>query len=99
MRWLWTSRRADARFVRLALLPASGLWRAAMAARRGAYQRGWLPTVRLPLPTIGIGNLTVGGSGRTAVTAWAARHLAAHLNAAARSALGVGGDVAIVSPH
>ncbi|HJP56831.1 MAG TPA: tetraacyldisaccharide 4'-kinase [Gemmatimonadales bacterium] len=77
MRWLWTSRRADARFVRLALLPASGLWRAAMAARRGAYQRGWLPTVRLPLPTIGIGNLTVGGSGRTAVTAWAARHLAA----------------------
>jgi len=77
MRWLWTSRRADARVARLALLPASGLWRAAMAARRRAYRRGWLPTEFLALPAIGIGNLTVGGSGRTAVTVWVARHLAA----------------------
>lgn len=77
MRWLWTSRRADARVARLALLPASGLWRAAMAARRRAYSRGWLPTEFLALPAIGIGNLTVGGSGRTAVTVWVARHLAA----------------------
>jgi tetraacyldisaccharide 4'-kinase len=77
MRWLWTSRRADARVARLALLPASGLWRAAMAARRRAYSRGWLPTAVLPLPAVGIGNLTVGGSGRTAVTVWVARYLAA----------------------
>jgi tetraacyldisaccharide 4'-kinase len=76
MRWLWTSRRADAKAARLALLPASGLWRAAMAARDGAYRRGWLTTIRLPAPAIGIGNLTVGGSGRTAVTVWVARHFA-----------------------
>jgi len=76
MRWLWTSRRADAKAVRLALLPASGLWRAAMAGRDQAYLRGWLPTTRLPAPVIGIGNLTVGGSGRTAVTVWVARHFA-----------------------
>lgn len=76
MRWLWTSRRADAKAVRLALLPASGLWRVAMAARRSAYGRGWLRTATLPLPTIGVGNLTVGGSGRTAVTVWVARHFA-----------------------
>ncbi len=77
IRWLWTSRRTDARLARLALLPASGLWRSVVAARSQAYARGWLPTVCLPLPTIGIGNLTVGGSGRTAVMLWAARHLEA----------------------
>jgi hypothetical protein len=33
MRWLWTSSRPDARLARLALLPASGLWRGAMAVR------------------------------------------------------------------
>jgi tetraacyldisaccharide 4'-kinase len=76
MRWLWTSRRADAKAARLALLPASGLWRAAMAAREHAYRRGWLRTTQLPVPAIGIGNLTVGGSGRTAVTVWIARHFA-----------------------
>lgn len=76
MRWLWTSRRADAKAVRLALLPASGLWRAAMAGQDQAYRRGWLQTTRLPAPVIGIGNLTVGGSGRTAVTVWIARHFA-----------------------
>ncbi len=76
MRWLWTSRRADAKAARLALLPASGLWRAAMAIRERAFRRGWLTTTRLPVPAIGIGNLTVGGSGRTAVTVWMARHFA-----------------------
>jgi tetraacyldisaccharide 4'-kinase len=76
MRWLWTSRRAEAKAVRLALLPASGLWGVAMAARERAYRRGWLRTIRLPVPAVGIGNLTVGGSGRTAVTVWIAHHLA-----------------------
>ena len=38
VRWLWTSRRPDARLARLALLPVSGLWRGAMAARGMASQ-------------------------------------------------------------
>ena len=42
VRWLWTSRRPDARLVRLALLPASGLWRGAMAIREAAYRHGWI---------------------------------------------------------
>nr|MBA3260247.1 tetraacyldisaccharide 4'-kinase [Gemmatimonadales bacterium] len=49
MRWLWTSRRPDARLARLALLPASGLWRGAMAVRGLAYRRGWLAVRDLPL--------------------------------------------------
>lgn len=74
IRWLWTSRRADARLARLALLPASGLWRAAMSARTAAYRRGWLAVHDLPLPSVAVGNLTVGGSGKTPVAIWIARH-------------------------
>lgn len=74
VRWLWTSRRLDARLARLALLPASGLWRAGMSARSLAYARGWIRTRALPLPSVAIGNLTVGGSGKTPIAAWVARH-------------------------
>ena len=76
MRWLWTSRRPDARLARLALLPVSGLWRLAMDARRLAYQRGWLAVRDLPLPSVAVGNLTVGGSGKTPIAIWIARHYA-----------------------
>ncbi len=74
MRWLWTSGRPDARLARLALLPASGLWRGAMAVRGLAYRRGWLPVHDLPLPSVAVGNLTVGGSGKTPIAIWIARH-------------------------
>jgi tetraacyldisaccharide 4'-kinase len=77
IRWLWTSRRLDARLARAPLLPLAGVWRLAAAARGLAYDRGWLPVHRLPLPSVGVGNLTVGGSGKTPVASWiAARYLA-----------------------
>ena len=76
LRWLWTSRRVDARLTRLVLLPASGLWQAGMAARRAVYRRGWLTVRDLPLPSVAIGNLTVGGSGKNAIAAWVAAHYA-----------------------
>ncbi|TFG50376.1 MAG: tetraacyldisaccharide 4'-kinase, partial [Gemmatimonadales bacterium] len=38
-----------------------------MALRTLCYRRGWLPVHDLPLPSIGVGNLTVGGSGKTPV--------------------------------
>lgn len=74
IRWLWTSRRLDARLARLALLPAAGLWRMGMSARRAGYARGWIATHDLPLPSVAVGNLTVGGSGKTPVAIWIARH-------------------------
>lgn len=77
MRWLWTSRRADARLARLALLPAAGLWRASTAARRAAYANGWLPRSELCLPSVALGNITIGDSGKTPLLAWVARHLGA----------------------
>jgi tetraacyldisaccharide-1-P 4'-kinase len=76
MRWLWTSRRLDARLARLALLPAAGLWRISMAARAASTRRLAAPS-RSVIPIISFANLTVGDSGKGAVLAWAARHLAA----------------------
>jgi tetraacyldisaccharide 4'-kinase len=73
IRWLWTSRRPDARLARAALVPLSGLWRAASAVRNATYDRGWRRVHRLPLPAVAVGNLTVGGSGKTPVASWVAR--------------------------
>lgn len=76
IRWLWTSRRVDARLARLALLPFSALWRAGMAARNLAFDRGWSTVRELPLPAVAVGNLTVGGSGKTPIASWIAGHYA-----------------------
>lgn len=77
LRWLWTSRRLDARLARLALLPAAGMWRGVTLARDAAFSRGWGRAGDLPLPAVAVGNLTAGDSGKTAVLAWIARHFEA----------------------
>lgn len=74
IRWLWTSRRIDARLTRLVLLPFSALYGAVMRIRARGYTRGWFPRHELPLPAVAVGNLTVGGSGKTPVAIWIARH-------------------------
>jgi len=77
IRWLWTSGRVDARLARAALLPVSALWHTGMALRAAAYRRGLLPVHDLPLPAVAVGNLTVGGSGKTPVAMWIAGYYAA----------------------
>jgi tetraacyldisaccharide 4'-kinase len=77
LRWLWTSRRLEARLARAMLVPAAGLWRGGMAARAAAYTRGWLTVRDLVLPSVSVGNLTLGGSGTGAVADWIATHYAA----------------------
>ncbi len=76
IRWLWTSRRIDARLARAALLPLSALWLGWMRSRTAVYANGWLPSHDLPLPSVAVGNLTVGGSGKTPVAMWIARYYA-----------------------
>jgi tetraacyldisaccharide 4'-kinase len=43
----------------------SGLFAASVAARNALYDRGALPAKRLHAPVISVGNLSVGGSGKT----------------------------------
>ena len=74
--WLervWYGRGAGA----LLLAPLALVYGMLVALRRYAYRRGLLAVPALPRPVIVIGNLTVGGSGKTPFTAWLARALAA----------------------
>lgn len=51
-----------------ALLPLSWLYRAVVAVRNARYDRG-AGILRAPLPVVSVGNLTVGGTGKTPIVA------------------------------
>ena len=51
-----------------ALFPLVPLYAAAVRAKNLAYERGWARPKRLRWPVVSIGNLSVGGSGKTPLT-------------------------------
>lgn len=90
--WVWSDRSMLARAARLALIPGSWVYRGAVALRAKAYAIGWIPT-RIPsAPTIAVGNLTVGGSGKTPVASWIADYYARQGIRPAVVLRGYGGD-------
>ncbi|MFT5587940.1 MAG: tetraacyldisaccharide 4'-kinase [Bradyrhizobium sp.] len=52
------------------LLPVALLFGALSAVRRFAFRRGWLASYRLPVPVIVVGNVFVGGTGKTPLVLW-----------------------------
>jgi tetraacyldisaccharide 4'-kinase len=60
-----------------ALLPAEWLFRGVVAARNEAFERGMLAVERAEVPVISIGNIGVGGAGKTPFAAWVAARLRA----------------------
>ena len=61
----------------LGLVPLSGLFRGIVALRRMAYRRGWKQARRLPVPVVVVGNLSVGGTGKTPLAIWLVEFLKA----------------------
>ncbi len=59
------------------LQPLSWLYDAVIRLRSRAYSYGWLTSYRVGKPVVVVGNLTVGGTGKTPLVIWLARHLTA----------------------
>jgi tetraacyldisaccharide 4'-kinase len=58
-----------------ALWPFSVVFGALAASRRAAYRTGVLKSERMPVPVVVVGNVVVGGSGKTPLVIALARHL------------------------
>lgn len=93
---VWYGRGAGASAARALLTPASLAFAGAARLRNALYDRGAIDADPLGAPTISVGNLTVGGTGKTPVAAWIASRL---IDAGAHPAIvlrGYGGDEPLV---
>lgn len=68
---------SDLNPVSLALAPLAFVYCLVARARAAAYRRGWLRVARLPVTTVVVGNLSVGGTGKTPLVIALARDLRA----------------------
>jgi tetraacyldisaccharide 4'-kinase len=96
-RWvarLWEEAGGGFRVVRAALLPASALYRGGVLARNAAYRAGLLAARHVAARTVSIGNLRVGGSGKTPLTRWLATEARARGIPVAILSRGYGGATA-----
>ena len=74
---VWYGTDYSAAMARTLLTPASLAYGGIAAARDALYDVGWLRTHRPPISVVSVGNLTVGGTGKTPIAAWIAGGLAA----------------------
>ena len=90
---LWSSDpRLALRFLSVCLAPAEQAYRLAVTARNWGYSKGLLRSGRAAIPAVAVGNLTVGGTGKTPVAAWIARRLQAAGRSPTVVMRGYGGD-------
>ena len=73
-RWLQDSWYKEM-YISSAFMPISMLYDDAMRFRRFLYKTGVFKKTRLPVPVIIVGNITVGGTGKTPLTVWLALFL------------------------
>jgi tetraacyldisaccharide 4'-kinase len=75
IRAAWERKGWNGKLLWLLLLPASLLYRVVVQLRNFCFSHRLLRSVRLPRPVISVGNLTVGGTGKTPTCLWLAREL------------------------
>src|SRR5690606_29334872 len=61
--------------LRWALWPVAAVYLALARLRRAAYRRGWRQAVETAVPVIVVGNVSVGGTGKTPFVIWLAAQL------------------------
>ena len=69
---LWYNKK---NFFSLALMPLAGLFFLVVKIRQQAYKRGWISSKKFDIPIIVVGNITVGGTGKTPLVIWLAKFL------------------------
>ena len=75
IRTVWERRGLSGKLVGFAFVPLSKLYAASVQIRNYLFAQGILRSVRLPRPVVSVGNLTVGGTGKTPTCLWLAREL------------------------
>ncbi|SRR6266542_3994429 len=74
---IWTGTGRGPRLTRTILAPLSGAYRTLSAARGLLYDKRILPIYESSIPVVSVGNLTVGGTGKTPIAAWIASGISA----------------------
>jgi tetraacyldisaccharide 4'-kinase len=93
---VWYGDDVLARLARLGLTPLALLYRGASGLRNALYDRGLLAVRPAPLPAVSVGNLAVGGTGKTPVAGWLAGLLRERGAHPAMILRGYGGDEPLV---
>jgi len=74
-RRVWERRGPLGWFLWLLVLPLSLFYSSVIRIRNLLYSTGWRPSRGLPCAVVSVGNLTVGGTGKTPTTLWLAAEL------------------------
>lgn len=77
LRSLWESDGLGPRLARMALMPVELMFEAVTGARNSLYSSGMLEARPTAVPAVSVGNLTVGGTGKTPLAAYIAERLRA----------------------